>query len=48
MFTLFTHMPMDAAVCLALVTLGVSFIMSLFGLVRAIKPARSTGVHHAR
>lgn len=45
MFELFTRIPMDTSVCLALVALGVSFVMSLIGLMRAMKPI---GVRHAR
>lgn len=45
MFEFFTQIPMDTAVSLSLVTLGVSLVMSLIGLMRAMKP---TGVRHAR
>ena len=35
-----TNLPMDGAVGVALVSMFVSFSMSLFGLLRNVKPAK--------
>ena len=38
--TMETNLPMDGAVGVALVSMFVSFSMSLFGLLRKVKPAK--------
>ena len=41
MFAALTILPMDGAVGFALVPMSVSFSISLFGLLRSVKPAKS-------
>ena len=40
MLAALTNLPMDGAVGAALVSMFVSFSMSLFGLLRTLKPAK--------
>lgn len=40
MFAALTNLPMDGAVGFALVSMFVSFSISLFGLLRSVKPAK--------
>ena len=40
MLAALTNLPMDGAVGVALVSMFVSFSMSLFGLLRKVKPAK--------
>ena len=40
MLAALTNLPMDGAVGVALVSMFVSFSMSLFGLLRNVKPAK--------
>ncbi|MBS6141752.1 MAG: hypothetical protein KH745_04010 [Bilophila sp.] len=40
MFAALTNLPMDGAVGIALVSMFVSFSVSLFGLLRNVKPAK--------
>ena len=40
MFAVFSNLPMDGAVGIALMSMFVSFSMSLYGLLRNVKPAR--------
>ena len=48
MFAALANLPMDGAVGIALISMFVSFSVSLFGLLRNVKPAggRSMERHH--
>lgn len=41
MLTVLTNLPMDGAVGFALLSMFVSFSISLFGLLRSVKPTAS-------
>lgn len=46
MFAALTNLPMDGAVGFALVSMFFSFSISLFGLLRNVKPAKSLDGEH--